>query len=381
MNEPGSSLVSEKLLEEISEDLYENGPCGYLFMLPSGVIIRANQTFLSWTGYERDALLGRRLQELFTVPGKIFYDTHYAPLLRMQGFVNELAFDLVCADGRQLPILLNSSLKRNAAGEPLLISAAIFDATDRRAYERELLRARQEAERASKIKADLLSMISHDIRTPVSAMVTALQLLERVESSPQQHKPLRILKSASTNLLNLLNEVLDFSKIEAGKVVLEEKPFSIRDSLEDLLLTLRPKAEEKGLQVQLELGADVPAEVVGDEVKIGQVVGNLLTNAIKFTEEGQVRLALGVSERSSDTATVRFSVSDTGIGIPQERLHYIFDEFTQVSEETGRKYGGTGLGLAICKRLLELYGSEMRVISREGEGSTFSFELRLKLSA
>lgn len=381
MNKPGELLVSERLLEESIEELFESGPCGFLSMLPDGAIAKANQTFLAWTGYSHRALVGKHLQDLMTVPGKIYYETHYAPLLRMQGFVRELAFELVCVDGRRLPILLNSTLKRNAGGDPLLIITAIFDATDRRAYERELLQARREADRASKVKADLLSMISHDVRTPVSAIVTALDLLGRTELSPQQQRPVRILRSASTNLLNLLNEVLDFSKIEAGKVALDEKPFDLRRSLEALILTLGSRAEEKGLRIQLDVDADVPREVTADEVKIGQVISNLLANAIKFTQEGEVRLTVRAKERHADATTLSFSVSDTGIGIPKEYLPYIFDEFTQASEDVGRKYGGTGLGLAICKRLLTLYGAEMMVSSREGEGSTFSFELQLKVSA
>jgi PAS domain S-box-containing protein len=369
--------VNPQILEQSTEELYEHGPCGYLALLPNGEIVKANHTFLSWTGYHLDDVMGKTLQSLLTVPGKIYYDTHYRPLLTMQGFVNELALDLVHDNGSTLPILLNSTLKRDAAGEPRLVLAAVFDATERRAYERELLKARKEAERASRIKADLLSMVSHDIRTPVSAIVTGLQLLEHIESTPQQQKPLRIMKSASQTLLNLLNDVLDFSKIEAGRVELDERPFDIRRSLETHIMTLSPGAEEKKLRLTLEVDNTVPSRVVGDEVKIGQVIGNLLTNAIKFTEEGQVDLRVTRKKAYSDRVWLEFAVSDTGIGIAKDRIPYIFDEFTQASEDTSRKFGGTGLGLAICKKLVGLYQSDISVESEPGRGSRFSFELQL----
>lgn len=377
MSNPGA-IVLDRLLAESAEELYEHGPCGYLSTTPDGAILTANHTFLAWTGYTREAVVGRRLQALLTAPGAIFYDTHFAPLLRMQGFANELAFDLVRADGAQLPVLLNSSLKKDSNGEPLLIAIAVFDATDRRAYERELLQARRSAERALKDRSNLLSMISHDVRTPVSAMVMALQLLERIEATPQQQKPLRILRTASTHLLDLLNEVLDFSQIDSGIAMLVEKPFDLRHSLEGLLLTLEPRAQERGLRLCSAIDADVPSKVIGDEPKIGQVVGNLLTNAMKFTDAGEIRLSVAVREAGAHFVTLGFEVSDTGIGIPRARLPYIFDEFTQGSDETRHKYGGAGLGLTICKRLLALHGSEIHVTSREGQGSNFSFDLRLK---
>ncbi|HJP98936.1 MAG TPA: HAMP domain-containing sensor histidine kinase [Rhodanobacteraceae bacterium] len=372
------AIVLEQLLHESAEELYEFGPCGYLSTAPDGAILTANHTFLAWTGYTREAVVGRRLQALLTAPGAIFYDTHFAPLLRMQGFANELAFDLVRADGTQLPVLLNSSLKKNANGDPLLIAIAVFDATDRRAYERELLQARRSAERALKDRSNLLSMISHDVRTPVSAMVMALQLLERIEATPQQQKPLRILRTASSHLLDLLNEVLDFSQIDAGTATLVEKPFDLRHSLEGLLLTLEPRAQERGLRLCSAIDPGMPPEVVGDEPKIGQVVSNLMINAMKFTEAGEVRLCVTVREQGADVVTLGFDISDTGIGIPQARLPYIFDEFTQGSDETRHKYGGAGLGLTICKRLLALLGSEIHVTSREREGSNFLFDLRLR---
>jgi PAS domain S-box-containing protein len=368
--------------EESAEDLYENAPCGYLSTLPGGMICRVNQTFLTWTGYQREDLVGRRrFQDLLTAGGRIFHETHYAPLLRMQGTVREIAVDVIAADGRRLPVLINSVLKKDEDGDPLLVRTTVFNATDRKEYERELLRARQKAEAADKAKSDFISMISHEIRTPLNAITGVAHLFAATELSPQQQKLVRILRSSSENLLGLINDILDFSKIEAGKTGLEERCLDLRQTVHDIADNLRVKADEK--RVALEVGIDerLPAAVLGDPVKIGQVITNLLSNAIKFTSAGSVKLTLEVRERTEEALTLGFRVADTGIGIDPDRLPHIFDAFTQASYDIGMKYGGTGLGLAISKRLVELHGSRLEVESELGKGTTFSFELRLRIPA
>jgi len=375
-------LDLEALLEDSAEDLYENAPCGYLSTLPDGTIIKVNQTFLAWTGYQREDLVSRkRFQDLLPVAGKIFHETHCAPMLRMQGFVREIALDLRCSDRRLLPVMMNSTQRSDADGKPLFNRITLFDATERRVYERELLLARRKAELAAKAKADLLSMLSHEIRTPLNAVVGVSHLLDKTSASPQQQKYIRILRSSSESLLHLINDILDFSKIEAGKVALEERPFNVHQTLHDLVHNLLGKAEEKNLAVHLEIDEQVPACLVGDPVKIGQVITNLLSNAIKFTPKGSVTVAAQLTELSGGVASVQFSVSDTGIGIAPDRLSQIFEEFTQGSYDIALKYGGTGLGLAINRKLLELHDSKMAVESVVGQGTTFSFPLRLKVGS
>ncbi|EPX59714.1 sensory box histidine kinase/response regulator [Cystobacter fuscus DSM 2262] len=368
------------LIEESTEDLYENAPCGYLSTRLDGTIIKVNQTFLNWTGYSREELLaGKRFQDVLAIGSKIFHETHYAPLLRMQGFVSELNLELVHKDRQKIPVLINTLQRRDAAGNPLVNRTTVFNISERKKYEQELLLARKKAEQATKAKADFLSMISHEIRTPMNAIVGISNLLRETRLSSEQQEYVRILGFSSENLLNLLNNILDFSKIEAGKVTLEERGFDIRQLIHNTVYSLGVKAEEKGLKVQVDLDERVPACLRGDPIKIGQLLTNLLSNAIKFTERGGVTVALRVQELFPDAASLEFRVTDTGIGISEDRLGPIFEEFTQASYETSMKYGGTGLGLAINRKLLELYGSKMSVQSTPGAGSSFSFNLRLKI--
>jgi PAS domain S-box-containing protein len=368
------------VIEESAEDLYDNAPCGYVSALPGGIIVKVNQTFLDWTGYRREDLVDRkRFQDLLTAGGRIFHETHYAPLLRMQGAVREIAVDLVCANGGRLPALINSVLRKDEDGNPLLTRTTVFNATDRKEYERELLRERQRAEQAAKAKADFISMISHEIRTPLNAIMGVGHLLESTELSTQQKKFVRILRSSSEGLLALINDILDFSKIEAGKVSLEERSLDIRQLIQQIVDNLQVKADEKGIALKVQIDERVPANVCGDPIKIGQVVTNLLSNAIKFTTQGSVTVALEVLERLPDAVSIEFRIADTGIGIAGDRLSHVFDEFTQANYDIGLKYGGTGLGLSISKKLVELHGSRITVESELGQGSTFTFALRLRV--
>ncbi len=381
-SQDGTTPRPTALLEESAEDLYENAPCGYLSTLPDGTIVKVNQTFLTWTGYQRENLVGRkRFSELLTAGGRIFHETHYAPLLQMQGTVREIALDVVCAGGRRLPVLINSILRRDPEGHPLLVRTTVFNATDRKEYERELLRERERAEQAAKAKSDFLAMVSHEIRTPLSALIGVAHLFKQTELSPQQQKLVRILDSSSGNLLHLVNQILDFGKIEAGQMSLEERTVDLRQLVGDATTGFRIKAQEKGVAFRVHVDERVPRAVLGDPVKIGQVLANLVGNAIKFTSEGSVTVMLEVRAIEPEAMSIEFRVSDTGIGIAPDRLQNIFDDFTQANYDIGLKYGGTGLGLSISKRLVEMHGSRIRVESELGRGTTFSFDLRLKTVA
>src|SRR3954467_12869206 len=293
------------LLEESAEDLYENAPCGYLSTLPDGTIVRANRTFIEWTGGSREALLaGRKFQTVLTVGSRIYYETHYAPLLRMQGAVNEIALEVVREDGRIIPVLANSRQKRDRDGTPLFNRITLFDSTDRRRYERELLLARRKAEQVAKDKADLVAMLSHDIRNPLNALMGVVQLLERGELPEGQRRFVRILKSSSDHMLNLLNQVLELSRAESSSFTLVETPFSLHEIVADVVSTFEVHAREKGLELQSSVDAAVPSSIVGDPVAIRQVLTNLVANAVKFTERGSVRVAVRAAQLGTDAVTL-----------------------------------------------------------------------------
>jgi CheY-like chemotaxis protein len=202
-------------------------------------------------------------------------------------------------------------------------------------------------------------------------------LLESSGLSPAQEKYVRILRSSSQGLLGLVDDILDFNRMEAGKLGLDEKPFALRPLLEEVTLGQRVRAEQKGVELAIEVDAGCPEHLVGDRVKVGQILNNLIGNAVKFTEKGAVRVAVTPRSFAAAAVVLGFSVADSGIGISADRLPHVFEGFTQASPEVTSKYGGTGLGLAITQRLVELHGSTLSVESELGRGSVFSFDLRL----
>ncbi len=364
-------------LDESAEDLYEQAPCGYLSTMPDGIIVRVNQTLLDWLGHTREALVGTRLQSLLTVGSKVYYETHYAPLLRMQGHVNEIALELIDAEARTLPVIINARQRRDAQGRPLVNRITLFDSSDRRRYERELVIARRKAEQAARDKEGLIAMLSHDIRNPLNAIMAAVHLLDAGDLADDQRRFVRLLRSSSEHMLKLLDQVLELSKAESGSFALIEAPFSPRQLIDDVMATFQAAALERGLRLHADVDARMPALLIGDPVALRQVLTNLVGNAVKFTEHGSVALTVKTREVAADAVTLEFAVADTGIGIAPDVVDRIFNEFTQASYETVTKFGGSGLGLSITRKLLALYGSSVRVTSAPGEGSTFSFTLRL----
>lgn len=361
-------------------ELYDHAPAGYLTTFPDGEIVRVNETFAGWSGYSKAELRGRKVQDLFTFAGRVYFETHLAPLLRMQGEASEIAVDIRCRGGHDLPVLMNWAARAPVTGAPQAYRVTVFNASERRRYERELLLARRRAEDASRMKSDLLAMLGHDIRTPLGTITNVVRLLATTKPSPQQGELLEILKRSSESLLELINDILAYSTLEAGKLRVEERPFAVRDVLRNLVTTHTPRAAEKNLRLDYKIDERVPVLVYGDAVKISQVLMNLVGNAIKFTSGGGVELSARLIEQSDTHATIEFTVADTGIGIEHDQLRNIFEEFTQANEEIGLKYGGTGLGLAISRKLLALFESTMRVTTEPGVGSSFSFELKLKVA-
>lgn len=260
------------------------------------------------------------------------------------------------------------------------IFGLLQDIDDRKHREMELNQAKQEAEQAVIAKSQFLSTMSHEIRTPMNAVIGMANLLMHEVKDQQQLDKIKILKFAADNLMVILNDVLDFNKLESGKVELELLTFNIKELLNGLEQLFQPKAQEKSLALKLNLDARAPLYVVGDAVRLSQVLSNLLSNAIKFTEKGEVCLKTELLTLQHDTATIRFEVRDTGIGIPKAQQHRIFERFAQASPDISKKYGGTGLGLAISQLLVDAQGGWLIVESSEGKGATFSFVLTFPLT-
>lgn len=227
-----------------------------------------------------------------------------------------------------------------------------------------------------KIKVQFLANMSHEIRTPMHAISGMTKILKRNKYLPTQSIYLDAINQSSANLLVILNDILDMSKIEAGKLVIEAIPMSPQQVLQNVIDILKFKAEEKGLELRTHIEADFPKQIINDPTRLAQVLMNLTGNAIKFTENGSVRIELSQSEQDGK-ALLQFAVKDTGIGIPAEKLDSIFGSFEQVEESTTRKYGGTGLGLSICRQIVQLQQGRIWVESDLGKGSTFYFNMPL----
>jgi two-component system, sensor histidine kinase and response regulator len=242
-----------------------------------------------------------------------------------------------------------------------------------RVYARDLEVARERAEEATRAKSEFLANISHEIRTPMNAMIGMTELGLATRITRQQREYLNAIQGSADALLTLVNDLLDFSKIEARKLQLDRVGFNLRDALEDTMRVLAPRAHQKGVELACHIHPDVPDALVGDPLRLRQIIVNLVGNAIKFTDHGEVVLGVKTESRRNGNAQLRFSVADTGIGIPPEKQTVIFEAFSQADSSTTRRYGGTGLGLAISAQLVELMGGGISVESHPGRGSTFHF--------
>ncbi|KAB2840397.1 MAG: diguanylate cyclase, partial [Burkholderiales bacterium] len=272
--------------------------------------------------------------------------------------------------------------------------ARVFDITARRMGEQYLVvfsnvtareeaaqalqAAKESAEHAALARAQFLATMSHEIRTPLNGIIGMTELAIATATEDEQRRYLQVARSSADALLGLLNAVLDFSKIEAGRLHPESVAFDARESIGEVLALMRPQAEKKGLALHAHLDPRLPERIVSDPLRMRQVLTNLLANAIKFTETGEIQLEVEVEDREAQELGLHFRVKDTGIGIAEDRLQSIFSSFVQADGSITRRYGGTGLGLAICARLAEILGGSVWAESKLGLGSTFHCTLRVR---
>ncbi|SFN82330.1 PAS domain S-box-containing protein [Algoriphagus ornithinivorans] len=329
-------------------------------------------------GYEMDEVIGKSVFE-FLDPEDL--DVFQVLLEETKDFFSQnqfLEFKLRHKNGEYRVFNSNGKVILDKDGKRLYTGIA-RDISKLKEAQRELLKAKEKAEQASLIKSQFLSVMSHEIRTPMNAVIGLAHFLLEDDPKPDQLENLKTLQFSAESLMALINDILDYNKIDSGKIELEEMPFDLKNFIQRIVHSHSFQATEKSLYVISEIDEALPKSILADSVRLGQIVNNLVSNAIKFTEKGGVKIILkseGIDIEGK--AIVKFRFEDTGIGIPEEKVSTIFEAFTQASSETTRKYGGTGLGLAIVKRLVELYQGDITYSPNLGGGSVFEFVIHLK---
>ena len=368
-------------LEEDLEDLYENAPCGYLSLRTDGRIVKANRTFCRWTGYAADELTGKRLHDFLNVAGRIFYETHFAPLLRMQGFFNEVALDLVKKDGDRFPAFVNAAERTDLEGRPQFIRLTIFNATDRRRYERELLKARDELkafaatleERVAQVAAEhlrsvaaltsqredaelreqFIAVLGHDLRNPLASISAGTRLLQNSKLDEGAQTIIILMQKSAARMASLIDNVLDFARGRLGggmTLTLSAQP--LEPTLQQVIDELQSTHPETIVKSEFAL----TKPVVADPTRIGQLFSNLLGNALTYGPPGE---PVTVTAKTEDQFTL--AVCNGGNPIPAAAMERLFLPFSRGEVRSGQQ--GLGLGLYIASEIAKAHGGSIDVTS------------------
>jgi|GEM_PF-1528922 Signal transduction histidine kinase len=355
--------------------LIDNANAGVYMKDVTGMYLIANERFAQIFDRPLDLVIGRQNYELLEPKLADTLSSHEISVMETRTAA-ELKNALITHRGIRyscfsFPVLEN--------GEVVALGGLLVDMTEREQAETALRKARDAAEAANKAKSNFLANMSHEIRTPLNGLIGMADLLLRTRLTADQASMAAAIKTSGDSLLVVLNDILDISKVAAGKLVLEKMPFNLREMLYNAAKSLTPLAYSKSLELILHISPQVPEQLVGDPARLRQIILNLVSNSLKFTEEGEVVVTVQPISLNEGSARLRISVSDTGIGIPEAKQRAILNEFEQVDPSTTRKYGGSGLGLAICSRLTEIMGSRLELKSSENYGSTFWFDLELPI--
>jgi PAS domain S-box-containing protein len=367
--------------EATFKNLFENMQDAFMTVEFGGErrILRANPAAVKMLGYEKASdLEGRSMIRDVSVNPDDAQELRTA--LLETGVARNQRSTFRRPDGSDVMVEGNVRLIRDGAGRPVALEGVVRDMSAHYHRQGELIAAREAALEASQLKSRFLANMSHEIRTPLNAIVGLSHLMLRGQLPAQQRDYVAKIQTSARMLLDVINSVLDFSKIEAGKLTLESTPFYLDEVLDGVANVVAVEAQQKQLELLFSLSEAVPVSLVGDPLRLGQVLTNLIHNAVKFTSSGEVLVNVEVVDRTAARARLRFAVRDTGIGLSEEQLSRLFAPFTQADDSASRRFGGTGLGLAISRQLVELMGGHIEVASQLGAGSTFSFTIELALA-
>jgi len=364
--------------EERFRTTFEQAAVGICHLALGGTLIRINRRFCDILGYTQDELLGWTLERTIH-PEDLAAEKENAAKLANREIDNySIEIRQLRKDGSLVFVNLTKSMVCGPKGEPKYLAGVIEDVTAEREAQT-LRRERDLVQAASRAKSQFLANMGHEIRTPLNAVMGLSRLTLKTELNAKQRGYLETISSSSRTLLNIISDILDFSKIEAGKVELEKTELSLHEVLGNISDMHHLKAQERGIELRVRLSPELPRKLMGDPLRLTQVLNNLIGNAVKFTERGEVVVAVKPIQREEGEIAIHFCVQDTGIGISPEQMEKIFTPFTQADSSTTRRYGGTGLGLSISRQLVELMGGELRVESVSGSGSSFSFTVNFSL--
>ncbi|HTZ75886.1 MAG TPA: response regulator [Candidatus Aquilonibacter sp.] len=378
-------LCAQALELEISESharqILDTSFDAFIAMDANGVILNWNVQAESLFGWYKYEVIGKSFASI-AIPEReriAFEDEirQLAPQRPRATSSTRFEVDLLAKDLRKFSAEITVSVTQT--GDALRYAAFVRDLTERKRTEKALREAKETAEEANQAKSLFLATMSHEIRTPMNGILGMTELALDTELTEEQREHLTLVRHSAESLLTVINDILDFSKIEAGKLELESIPFDLRESLGETMKALSIRAHQKGLELVYDVDPSVPESLVGDPSRLRQIVVNLVGNAIKFTERGEVLVLVTEETPAAHETTLRFTVRDTGIGIPEHLQHLIFEAFSQGDGSMTRKFGGTGLGLAICKRLVHMMDGRLWVKSMVGRGSSFHFTARLKI--